>query len=106
MDNLLQHVATTYGKVDGVANCVGSIVLKPAHSTSEAEFEDVLRVNLFTSFNVLKASVKRMMGSGGGSVVLCTSAVARHGIPNHEAIAAAKAGVAGGRCWGGDAAGG
>jgi hypothetical protein len=35
VDNLLQHVATTYGKVDAVANCVGSIVLKPAHTTSE-----------------------------------------------------------------------
>eukprot|EP00878_Enallax_costatus_P043725 GHUV01051786.1.p2 GENE.GHUV01051786.1~~GHUV01051786.1.p2 ORF type:complete len:126 (+),score=19.06 GHUV01051786.1:559-936(+) len=36
-----------------------------------------------------------MMKQGGGSIAFCTSAVARHGIPNHEAIAAAKAGVMG-----------
>lgn len=35
------------------------------------------------------------MRSGGGSVAFCSSAVAQHGIPNHEAIAAAKAGVVG-----------
>lgn len=40
--------------------------------------------------------MKRMMTSGGGSIALCSSAVARHGIPNHEAIAAAKAGLQGG----------
>jgi hypothetical protein len=35
------------------------------------------------------------VGAGGGSIVFCSSAVARHGIPNHEAIAAAKAGIQG-----------
>lgn len=36
-----------------------------------------------------------MKQPGGGSIAFCSSAVARHGIPNHEAIAAAKAGVQG-----------
>ncbi len=56
----------------------------------------VLSLNLKSCFNVLRSAVKRMMASGGGSIVFCSSAVARHGIPNHEAIAAAKAGVNGG----------
>ncbi|GFH10673.1 uncharacterized protein HaLaN_06031 [Haematococcus lacustris] len=55
----------------------------------------VLRLNLTSCFNILRASVKNMMANGGGSVVFCSSAVARHGIPNHEAIAAAKAGILG-----------
>lgn len=36
-----------------------------------------------------------MRQPSGGAVAFCSSAVARHGIPNHEAIAAAKAGVQG-----------
>ena len=56
----------------------------------------VIKLNLYSCFNIVKASAKRMMGSGGGAIVLCSSAVAKHGIPNHEAIAAAKAGVVGG----------
>jgi NAD(P)-dependent dehydrogenase (short-subunit alcohol dehydrogenase family) len=209
VDEVVGAVAERFGKVDGVANCVGSIVLKPAHQTSEAEFDQVGRVpcvrllacapvraqtamrqppegaavqepprggrghqgvaegalpgnqhpspactgnisrygtyavcaprsggarhrgsprlgttaiagaipnhmlplpgldligagrqviklNLYSCFNIVKASAKRMMASGGGAIVLCSSAVAKHGIPNHEAIAAAKAGVVGG----------
>jgi NAD(P)-dependent dehydrogenase (short-subunit alcohol dehydrogenase family) len=85
-----------YGRVDGVANCIGSVVLKAAHMTSDAELAAVMETNLGTSFSVLRASVKAMTRAGapGGSVVLCSSAVARFGLPNHEAIAAAKGAVA------------
>jgi NAD(P)-dependent dehydrogenase (short-subunit alcohol dehydrogenase family) len=156
------EVVSSHGRIDGVANCVGSIVLKSAHTTSDADFEQAraawragrrragrpagaarsprsghstarrgaaaracgrgqlrsrhpltrsaslrapwptanpqtLRVNLFSCFNILRPAVKAMMKQqpGGGSVAFCSSAVARHGIPNHEAIAAAKAGVQG-----------
>lgn len=95
VDEVIGTVAERFGRVDGVANCVGSIVLKPAHQTSEAEFDQVMKLNLYSCFNIVKASAKRMMASGGGAIVLCSSAVAKHGIPNHEAIAAAKAGVVG-----------
>lgn len=63
-----------------------------AHTTSQAEFEETLRINLLSSFGVLRAAAKAMMrpANGGGSIVFCSSAVAKHGIPNHEAIAAAK----------------
>jgi len=86
-----------HGRVDGVANCVGSVVLKAAHMTSDAELAAVMETNLGTSFSILRASVKAMTrsGAGGGSIVLCSSAVARFGLPNHEAIAAAKGAVAG-----------
>ena len=86
-----------YGRVDGVANCIGSVVLKAAHMTSDVELAAVMETNLGTSFSILRASVKAMTRAGakGGSVVLCSSAVARFGLPNHEAIAAAKGAVAG-----------
>jgi len=48
-----------------------------------------------SAFHITKASVKHMMKNGGGSIVLFSSAVALHGTPNHESIAAAKAGVYG-----------
>ncbi len=59
-----------------------------------------LRTNLYTSFNIVHASIKAMLseqhgGPNGGSVVLTSAAVASHGIPNFGAMAAAKAGVEG-----------
>jgi NAD(P)-dependent dehydrogenase (short-subunit alcohol dehydrogenase family) len=82
------------GALTGVVNCVGSILLKPAHLTSEDEYRQTLALNLDSSFFVVKSAARAMMKSGG-SIVLSTSAVARTGLFNHEAIAAAKAGIVG-----------
>ena len=57
---------------------------------------DVPPANLATAFNIVRAGTRLMMRqSGGGSIVLCSSVAARRGLINHEAIAAAKAGVEG-----------
>jgi NAD(P)-dependent dehydrogenase (short-subunit alcohol dehydrogenase family) len=91
----LEEVSEKRGRVDGVVNCAGSLLLKPAHLTTDAEWAAVLGANLTSAFHVLRSAAARMMSSGGGSIVLLSSAVARRGMINHEAIAAAKAGVAG-----------
>jgi 3-oxoacyl-[acyl-carrier protein] reductase len=78
----------------GVALCVGSILLKPAHQTTLEEWQQTLALNLTTAFATVRAAAMLMMG-GGGSVVLLSSAAAQVGLVNHEAIAAAKAGVEG-----------
>jgi NAD(P)-dependent dehydrogenase (short-subunit alcohol dehydrogenase family) len=83
------------GGLDGVVNCVGSLLLKPAHLTTDADWQSAVAANLTSSFYVLRAAVSRMMRTGGGSIVLVSSAVAQRGMINHEAIAAAKAGVVG-----------
>ena len=90
----VSHATDTYGRLDGVANFVGSILLKPAHLTSLEEYQTQIQKNLDTAFNTVKAGARPMMREGG-SIVLMTSAVARTGLKNHEAIAAAKAGVTG-----------
>ena len=95
VDACLASTLELHGKVDGAVNCVGSILLKPAHLTSDSEWMSVLNTNLNSAFYVLRAVAKAMRSSGGGSIVLVSSAAARRGLINHEAIAAAKAGVIG-----------
>lgn len=90
----VQQTIDQHGSLTGVVNCVGSILLKPAHLTSEDEYRQTLALNLDSSFFVVKSAARAMMKSGG-SIVLSTSAVARTGLFNHEAIAAAKAGIVG-----------
>lgn len=83
-----------FGQLDGIVNLAGSILLKPAHTISDEDWQDTLTVNLTTAFNTVKAAAKTMR-KNGGSVVLMSSGVARAGFANHEAISAAKAGVIG-----------
>jgi NAD(P)-dependent dehydrogenase (short-subunit alcohol dehydrogenase family) len=82
------------GRLDGIANCVGSFLLKPAHATTEAELSEALDQNVKTAFAAVRAAALTMRGTGG-SVVLMSSAAAAVGLRNHEAIAAAKGAVSG-----------
>ena len=95
VDACLAAVVEKNGRLDGVVNCVGSLLLKPAHATTDEDWARVVALNLTSSFYILRAAANRMMRSGGGSIVLLSSAVAQRGMINHEAIAAAKAGIIG-----------
>ena len=70
------------------------MLLKPAHLTSPEEWAETIATNLGSGFATVRAAGK-LMARGGGSVVLLSTAAARHGLANHEAIAAAKAGLVG-----------
>jgi NAD(P)-dependent dehydrogenase (short-subunit alcohol dehydrogenase family) len=83
-----------FGRLDGIANCVGSLLLKPAHLTTEEEWRTTVETNLGSAFATVRAAAPAMRREGG-SIVLVASAAARIGLPNHEAIAAAKAGIIG-----------
>lgn len=83
-----------HADISAAVNLAGSILLRPAHSTTAQDFDSVLAQNLRTAFALTRAA-GRHMKSNGGSVVLLSSCAASIGLPNHEAIAAAKAGVEG-----------
>lgn len=94
IEQCVKVTAEKYGGITGVANCIGSVLLKPAHLTSDAEWHHTITTNLTSSFSLVRAAAKAMRQSGG-SIVLCSSAAAQIGLANHEAIAAAKAGIIG-----------
>jgi NAD(P)-dependent dehydrogenase (short-subunit alcohol dehydrogenase family) len=81
------------GDIDGVVNCSGSLLLRSAHLTSKEQYLSVVNASLTTAFATVRSAGKYM--KKGGSVVLVSSAAAMTGLANHEAIAAAKAGIIG-----------
>lgn len=94
VDACADAAAAALGGLTGIANCVGSLILKPAHQTTAAEWRETLATNLTSGFGCVRAA-GRLMKTDGGAVVLVSSAAARIGLANHEAIAAAKAGLEG-----------
>ena len=89
VDAVFKH----FGAIDGVVNCSGSLLLKPAHLTSKLQFQEVIDASLTSAFATVRAAGKNLQT--GGSVVLISSAAASEGLANHDAIAAAKAGING-----------
>jgi NAD(P)-dependent dehydrogenase (short-subunit alcohol dehydrogenase family) len=94
VEKCVNQTVEKFGRIDGVVNCVGSLLLKPAHLTKEEEFDYVIATNLKSAFACVRSSAK-VMRENGGSIVLVSSAAAQIGLSNHEAIAAAKAGIIG-----------
>mgnify|MGYP000355124955 CR=1 FL=1 len=79
--------------IDGVVNFCGSIVLKPMHLLTEALFRETLDINLMTSFNVAHAVTSHIKKDC--QIIFLSTSAAHIGLPNHEAIAAAKYAVEG-----------
>jgi NAD(P)-dependent dehydrogenase (short-subunit alcohol dehydrogenase family) len=75
-----------------LAHCVGSTLIAPLHRTRADAYRDVMRINLDSAVFMLQAWIAALQG-GPGAAVLASSVVARIGVANHEAIAAAKGGV-------------
>jgi NAD(P)-dependent dehydrogenase (short-subunit alcohol dehydrogenase family) len=75
-----------------LAHCVGSTLIAPLHRTRAEAYREVMRVNLDSAVYMLQAWIAALQG-GPGAAVFASSVVARIGVANHEAIAAAKGGV-------------
>ena len=87
-------VLAEHSDIRCAVNLAGSILLKSAHQTSESEFTQTIDQNLRTAFSLVRACGLSWR-QGGGSIVLMSTCASQVGLANHEAIAAAKAGVEG-----------
>ena len=75
-----------------LAHCVGSTLIAPLHRTRTEAYRELMRINLDSAVFMLQAWIAALQG-GSGAAVFVSSVVARIGVANHEAIAAAKGGV-------------
>ena len=80
------------GAPSWLAHAVGSTLIAPLHRTRAEQAREVLRINLESSLWTLQAWITSLDGKPGAAVFV-SSVVARIGVANHEAIAAAKGGV-------------
>ncbi len=75
-----------------LAHCVGNTLIAPLHRTRPDAYREVMRINLDSAVFMLQAWIAALQG-GSGAAVFASSVVARIGVANHEAIAAAKGGI-------------
>jgi NAD(P)-dependent dehydrogenase (short-subunit alcohol dehydrogenase family) len=89
----LQQASAALGSAPyALAHCAGSSFIAPIARTREADWRAVMAANLDSAFFALKAWLAlRLPLQQGGAAVVFSSVVARLGVGNHVAIAAAKA---------------
>jgi NAD(P)-dependent dehydrogenase (short-subunit alcohol dehydrogenase family) len=88
-------VERALGVPDVVVNNAGTVVRKPLHELSEADWDGVVGANLKGTFNVTRVFLPQMREQRRGRIINVASISGRQGTPTLTAYCAAKHGVIG-----------
>jgi len=92
---LAADVLKEFGRIDILINNAGITKDNLLMRISEADFDDVIEVNLKSVFNLTKAVIRPMMKQRAGSIINMSSVVGVKGNAGQTNYAASKAGILG-----------
>ncbi len=96
VDGLVASILAEHGRLDLAANVAGtSGVYGPVADTQTSDWRNTLRVNLDGVFFCLRAELRAMRETGGGSIVNVASSAGRMGVAGLADYSASKHGVIG-----------
>ena len=93
VDRLVGQTLERFGKIDILVNNAGIVVLNRMRDQTEADWDQVLDVNLKGVFLCCHRVVREMEKQGSGAIVNIASIAALHYTVPHVPYAASKAGV-------------
>ena len=94
-DELVTAVVAEFGTIDAVVNNAGITRDGLLMRMSEENFDEVIRTNLKSVFNIVKAVQKPMLKQRSGSIINMSSVVGVKGNAGQANYAASKAGILG-----------
>ena len=94
-EQLAEAIAQDFGQVDVLINNAGITKYNLLMRMSETDFDDVIRVNLKSVFNMTKAFQRGFLKQRSGSIINISSIVGVRGNAGQANYAASKAGIIG-----------
>lgn len=92
---LVTDVTATFGGIDVLVNNAGISKDNLLLRMSEEQWDDVIRTNLKSVFNMTKQVIRPMMKARSGSIINMSSIVGMKGNAGQSSYAASKAGIIG-----------
>ena len=83
------------GEIAGIVYCPGSIVLKPFHRLTAADFTADYQVNVLGAVQVIQAYLPNLKLAKSASIVLFSTVAVQTGMGFHASIASAKGAIEG-----------
>jgi NAD(P)-dependent dehydrogenase (short-subunit alcohol dehydrogenase family) len=93
VDSLISHVLESYGRIDVLISNAGIFKATPFLDVTEADFDEVLRVNLKGAFLIGQAVARVMKTQGGGAIVHMSSVNGVLAIPEIASYNVSKGGL-------------
>jgi NAD(P)-dependent dehydrogenase (short-subunit alcohol dehydrogenase family) len=69
----LAKTVQTFGPVDTLFNHAGTIIVKPMHETTDADYDRLMDINVKSAFVVCREVIDHMLQHKGGSIVITSS---------------------------------
>lgn len=92
---VVQEVLDRYGRIDWLVNNAGITVDKTVRKMTPEDWHNVLDVNLFGAFAMVKSVLEHMIERGSGRIVNISSVIGETGNIGQANYAASKAGLFG-----------
>ncbi len=86
---------TIDGPIEGIVYNPGSIVLKPFHRLSQADFQSDFQINVLGAVKVIQTYLPNLKQNGSGSIVLFSTVAVQTGMGFHASIASSKGAIEG-----------
>ncbi|MFM2136740.1 MAG: 3-oxoacyl-[acyl-carrier-protein] reductase [Bacteroidota bacterium] len=94
-EELVNSIVAEFGSLEIIVNNAGITKDGLLMRMSEEQFNDVVRINLNSVFNVTKAALRQLLKQKNGSIINMTSIVGLTGNAGQANYAASKAGIIG-----------
>ena len=94
-ESFVAEITAKYGNIDILVNNAGINMKRPAVEVSDADFANIINVNLNAVFALTREVGKHMLERGKGSIIMISSMAAYYGIDRVAAYASSKTGIYG-----------
>ena len=92
---IVRHAVESFGRIDAVVNNAGILRDRTFHKMTDEEWDAVLKVHLYGTFNVTRAAMPHFREQEYGRIVVTTSVTGLYGNFGQANYGAAKLGLVG-----------
>jgi NAD(P)-dependent dehydrogenase (short-subunit alcohol dehydrogenase family) len=89
----LEQTIRRWGRIDTLFNHAGTIIVKPLHETTDADYDRLMTINVKSAFIVCREVIKHMLPHGGGSIIITSSIGGEKGFALESAYCMTKGAV-------------